>query len=63
MKEQLSIHEAFTAIDARDMAVLTTQVQEVIAFELVAPATKIFTTADLWNINRQAKVRAQRRFL
>ena len=60
---QSSIPGPFTSISALDMAVLTAEVKETIAFGIIAPAAKIFTTADLWNINRQAKLRAQRRYL
>ena len=53
----------FATISNRVLTSLTTEVKETIAFDLVAPQHKIFTTADLWNIQRQTRARAQRRFL
>ena len=41
---------------------LTREVKETIAFEPGAAVSKTFTTADLWNIQRQARTRVQRRF-
>jgi len=41
---------------------LTREVKETIAFELGISVTKTFTNTDLWNIQRQARARVQRRF-
>lgn len=61
MKKQSFV--LFNNLSKEAMAILTTEVKETIAFGLVEPAAKKFTTADLWSIQRQGKVRNQRRFL
>lgn len=53
----------FTSVSKNELANLTKEVKETIAFGLVEPRTKVFTAADLWNIRRQAKSRIQRRYL
>ena len=40
---------------------LTTVVNETLAAGFTNPARKTFTSADLWNIQRQGKTRIQRR--
>ncbi len=40
---------------------LTTVVKETLATDINMPARKTFTTADLWNIQRQGKTRIQRK--
>jgi hypothetical protein len=42
---------------------LTRVTKETIAFDLLQSSQHIFTPADLWNIQRNAKPRTQRRFL
>jgi len=61
MKKQSTV--LFNQLSQPALAALTTEVKETIAFDLVVPAPKKFTAADLWNIHRQVKVRSQRRFL
>jgi hypothetical protein len=62
MKKQSFI--LFTSISKEEMAHLTKEVKETIAFGLVEPPyRKIFTAAELWDIQRQSKARAPRRYL
>jgi hypothetical protein len=62
MKKQSFI--LFTSISKQGLADLTTEVKETIAFGLVEPPVrKIFTAAELWNIQRQVKARVQRKYL
>jgi len=53
----------FTSISKTGLLNLTQEVKETIAFDLVTPYRKIFTAAELWNIQRQGKARTQRRYL
>ena len=51
----------FTIISAKDVENLTTVVKETLAVSF-NQQNKVFTAADLWNIQRQGKRREQRRF-
>ena len=51
----------FSEVTKSELDNLTTSVQEIIAFGYKSN-DKRFTTADLWNIQRQQKSRTQRRF-
>ena len=51
----------FTIISAKDVENLTTVVKETLAASF-NQQNKVFTAADLWNIQRQGKRREQRRF-
>lgn len=42
---------------------LTTEVKEILATSLSRTQNKILSTADLWNIQRQRKARALRRYI
>jgi len=42
---------------------LTTEVKEVLATGHKKNGSRALTTADLWNIQRRQKVRAQRRYI
>lgn len=42
---------------------LTTEVKEILATGLSRTQNKILSTADLWNIQRQRKARALRRYI
>ena len=53
----------FTKINQAFVANLTPEVKETIAFDLVNPKHKIFTAAELWNVQRQRKSRIQRKYL
>jgi hypothetical protein len=53
----------FTKFGKEALADLTREVKETIAFGLAKPYRKIFTVADLWNIQRQSKSSIQRRYL
>ncbi|MEO5893264.1 MAG: hypothetical protein ABIQ31_23640 [Ferruginibacter sp.] len=50
-------------IDKSLLSNLTPEVKETIAFHLIQPKRKVFSAAELWNIQRQGKARVQRRFL
>ena len=52
----------FTAISSREFGNLKSVVKETLAVGFNQPQSKIFTAADLWNIQRQAKSRLPRRF-
>ena len=41
---------------------LTTEVKETLAKDFIKTNARAFTTADLWNIQRQQKARVQRRY-
>lgn len=53
----------FTSLNKEDMAKLTVEVKETIAFDLVAPLRKVFTSADLLDIRRQRKAGAEKTYL
>ncbi|MCW3091930.1 MAG: hypothetical protein JWP81_2999 [Ferruginibacter sp.] len=61
MKKQSNM--LFTSLSNRDMANLTKEVEETIAFGLISSRPKVFTAAELWNVQRQKKPIPQRRFL
>ena len=60
MKKQLTT--LFTGLSAEQVNSLTTVVAETLATGLEAPKPKIFTAADLWNIQRQKRAFISRRF-
>jgi hypothetical protein len=60
MKMQLA--SLFTQMGTVQLENLTTIVNETLAPGFFQPKTKVFTSADLWNIQRQGKNRIQRRF-
>lgn len=53
----------FVELSKEERMNLLKEVKETIAFALVEPRKRIFTAADLWNIQRQGKARVQRRYL
>lgn len=53
----------FRDLSESSLSGLTKQVREILHTGFGAPAHKIFTEADLWNIQRQRKSLATRRFL
>jgi hypothetical protein len=57
-----SIQRLFTSINSGKLQLLNSTSKVSFAFAYSEPQ-KIFTTADLWNIQRQSKSRQQRRFL
>ncbi|MBC7890261.1 MAG: hypothetical protein H7Z13_20490 [Ferruginibacter sp.] len=59
MKKQSN--NLFTTISKQQVEKLTSVVKETLAMGFNQPNIKIFTTADLWNIQRQGKTRIQRR--
>ncbi|MEJ7586140.1 MAG: hypothetical protein WKI04_01135 [Ferruginibacter sp.] len=61
MKKQTPL--LFTSNSKNVFVNITPEVKETIAFSLAGPCLKIFSTADLWNIRRQSKTWAQRRYL
>ena len=60
MKKQSIV--LFATVKKANIKSLTEIVQETLATDFGNQA-KVFTVADLWNIQRQCKSRAQRRFL
>lgn len=60
MKKHLN--SLLSELRTEQLEILTTLVKETLATEYNLPKTKPFTTADLWNIQRQHKSRTQRRF-
>ncbi len=52
----------FSQINTRNFENLTTIISETLACGLNLPVSKKFSTADLWNIQRQGRRRIQRRF-
>ncbi|MEO5892398.1 MAG: hypothetical protein ABIQ31_19270 [Ferruginibacter sp.] len=60
MKKQSN--NLFAAISTQMVENLTTVVKETLATGFNQPKGKIFTAADLWNIQRQNRSRTQRRF-
>ena len=58
-----SFNSLFVHLSNSSLQNLTSEVKEIISYDCNKPNTKTFTTADLWNIHRQAKSRVQRRFL
>lgn len=59
MKKQSNF--AFKTLNREEVARLTNFVEENIAAGFNHAASRLFTTADLWNIQRQGKRRVQRR--
>ena len=53
----------FATINKDTLAGLTSEVKETIAEGFNPPLKKIFTVAELWNIQRQRKDTVRRRFL
>ena len=50
-------------ISRNEIENLTKEVKETLAFGYRVVKTKSFTSADLWNIQRQSKTRSSRRFI
>jgi len=53
----------FNNISKTQLIRLTTEVKETIAMDVTVSAGKKFTVADVWNIQRNKRVRVQRRFV
>lgn len=53
----------FTAISGERTIELTAEVRETIAFGVRETDSKIFSAADLWNIQRRQKPRIHRRYV
>lgn len=60
MKKQSN--NLFTTISKIQVENLARVVNETLITDFRRPICKIFTAADLWNIQRQGKYRIQRRF-
>jgi hypothetical protein len=54
---------SLVTISRNEIENLTVEVKETLAFEHRVVKTKSFTSADLWNIQRQSKTRSSRRFI
>ena len=52
----------FNQMTSAQLVSLTTEVKETLAMDINFAATKKFTAAEVWNIQRQKRVRVQRRF-
>lgn len=52
----------FTQIDEDQYKTMTTVVNETLASGFNQHSNKIFSTADLWNIQRQKRTTVQRRY-
>ena len=53
----------FAQLETLTLEGLTREVKETLATTNILSQHKIFSSADLWNIQRQAKQRVQRRFI
>jgi hypothetical protein len=60
MKKHLN--SLLSQLRTEQLETLTTIVKETLATGFELPKSKVFTSADLWNIQRQGKSRIQRRF-
>lgn len=60
MKKQLNVLDNLSDLQIKG---LTSIVKETIAQEVIGINQQVFTSADLWNIQRNLKTRSQRRFL
>jgi hypothetical protein len=58
-----SFNNSYKELNSAELIGLTTEVKERIATGNFEQVNKSFTTADLWNIQRNSKNRLQRRFL
>ena len=58
-----TLKSPFTQLTQNELNNLTHEVKETISEGFSNSVCKIFTTADLWNIQRQTKTRMQRKFL
>ena len=63
MKQSISI--LLEKLNSKQVQKLTVITDETLAYNLVKlqPTKKIFTAAELWNIQKNVKTRTQRRFL
>jgi len=61
MKKQLQA--LFTPVTKTEISLLTTEVKETLANDFNLNEQKIFSSADLWNIQRTKKRNPGRRFL
>lgn len=53
----------FALVEPSTLEVLTKEVKETLAPASMLSQHKVFSAADLWNIQRQVKQRVQRRFI
>ena len=61
MKKQL--FNSFLPVSKTEMSILTTEVKETLATNFETTQAKIFSAADLWNIQRNKKRNTGRKFL
>lgn len=52
----------FTSLNKEQLTAITSIVKEVVAVDHKSNTNKIFSSADLWNIQRQKRTFVQRRF-
>ena len=58
-----SINSLFASLSKSSIAQLTNEVKETLALDLPFQIRHQFTAADLWDLQRRAKQRTQRRFI
>ena len=56
------IPSLFTSLNKEELTAITSIVKEVVAVGHKSTTNKIFSSADLWNIQRQKRTFVQRRF-
>ena len=57
-----TLNKLFSSLSNQQLNNLTKVVDETIATDFNLSNSKVFTAADLWNIQRQGKSRIQRRY-
>ena len=57
-----TLNKLFSSLSNQQLNNLTKVVDETIATDFNLSNSKVFTVADLWNIQRQGKSRIQRRY-
>ena len=58
-----TLNSPYAQLTQNELNNLTIVLKETIALEFSNPISKVFTTADLWNIRSRAKTSMQRKFL
>ena len=58
-----TLNSPYAQLTQNELNNLTIVLKETIALEFSNTISKVFTTADLWNIRRRAKTSMQRKFL
>jgi hypothetical protein len=61
MKRNIN-NNLFVTLNAAEIEALTNTVNETLALGIVPVKKPVFTVVDLWKVQRQARMRPQRRF-